>query len=240
MAINRALKLVDSQVSHCETPHFLGHRSRLKERFMISQNNIPDYEILEMVLFWSIPRKDVKDLAKTLLKEFGNISNIVHAAEDKLLSIEGVTNAVYTNFRLLKEILLRCMQSSILNKNIIASWDALVEYLRVTQGNIKTEQFRVLYLNLKNILIADELQEVGTVDQTAAYPREILKRALFHEAVAIILVHNHPSGNPEPSKADILLTKEIETGCKALSINLYDHVIVSTDNIYSFKSNCLL
>jgi DNA repair protein RadC len=237
MRINRELKLV---VDNSEMPHFLGHRSRLKERFMLSQNNIPDYEILEMVLFWGIPRKDVKDLAKKLLKEFGSISNIVHAAEDKLLSIHGVTNAVYANFRLLKEILLRCMQSNILKKNIITSWDALVEYLRITQGNIKTEQFRVLYLNTKNILIADELQEIGTVDQTAAYPREIFKRALFHEAVSIILVHNHPSGNPEPSNADILLTKEIESGCKSLHINLYDHVIVSTDDIFSFKSNFLL
>ncbi len=237
MSVNRALKLVSD---NCQAPHFLGHRSRLKERFMISCNNIPDYEILEMILFWAIPRKDVKDLAKKLLKEFGNISNIVNAPEDKLLSIDGVTSSVYVNFKLVKEILRRIMQSNILNRDVITSWDALLEYLRVTQGSVKTEQFRVLYLNTKNVLIADELQEVGTVDQTAAYPREILKRALFHEAVSVILVHNHPSGNPEPSKADIMLTKEIDNACKALNINLYDHVIVSRDNIYSFKSNCLI
>jgi len=220
--------------------HFLGHRARLRKRFMISQNNIPDYEILEMVLFWAIPRKDVKTLAKKLLKEFGSISNIIHTTHDKLLNIEGVTESICVNFKLLKEILKRTLQSNIMNKNIINSWDALIEYLRITQGSMKTEQFRVLFLNIKNILIADELQEVGTIDQTPAYPREIVKRALFHEASSIILVHNHPSGYPAPSKADMMLTRDIDVACKAIGVNLYDHIVVSINDVFSFKSNFLL
>lgn len=223
-----------------EEPQYLGHRLRLKERFMQFQYNLPDYEILEMVLFWAIPRKDVKDLAKTLLKEFGNLSNIIHADMDKLFAIKGTTQSIYANFRLLKEILRRTMQNNILGKDIISCWNDLVEYLRVTQGNIKTEQFRILFLNTKNILIEDELQEIGTVNQTPAYPREIVKRALFHEASAIILVHNHPSGNPNPSKDDIDLTAKIKEACRTLDIKLHDHVIVSKNDIYSFKSHNIL
>ena len=220
--------------------HKSGHRQRLKERFIKSPSSLHDYEILEMVLFWSIPRKDVKELAKNLLKEFGDISNIVNATHAKLLSIQGVTESVYVNMRLLKEILSRSLQNSVMGKNILSSWNALIEYLQGSQGNMPTEQFRILFLNKKNILIADELQETGTIDQTPVYPREVVKRALFHEASAIILVHNHPSGNPTPSKEDISLTRNIVNACKTMEVLVHDHVIICKHDFYSFKSNQLL
>ncbi|MGV2433053.1 MAG UNVERIFIED_CONTAM: DNA repair protein RadC [Rickettsiaceae bacterium] len=236
----RPIFIDDYTTTKQEEPHFLGHRQRLRDRFMKSRNALPDYELLEMVLFAAIPRKDVKELAKNLLKEFGDLSNIINADIDKLMTIKGVTQNVYVNFLLIKEILLRVMKSNVIGQNVINSWPSLVEYLRISQGNFKTEQFRILFLNTKNILISDELQETGTVNQTPAYPREIIKRALFHEASAIILVHNHPSGVPNPSNADITLTQDIERACRALSIKLHDHIIVSKNDIYSFREHGLI
>ena len=227
-------------MTHIIEDHKIGHRQRLKERFIKSPSSLHDYEILEMVLFWSIPRKDVKYLAKTLLKEFGDISSIINATHDKLLSIAGVTESVYINIRLLKELLSRSLKNIITDKNILSSWNALIEYLQGSQGNMSTEQFRILFLNKKNILIADELQEAGTIDQTPAYPREVVKRALFHEASAIILVHNHPSGNPKPSSEDIILTGDIANACKTIGVLVHDHVIICKNDFYSFKSNLLL
>lgn len=220
--------------------HKIGHRQRLKERFIKAPASLHDYEILEMILFSSIPRRDVKDLAKTLLRVFSDLSGVLNATEDKLLSVAGVTSSVYIHMRLLKEVLSRALKTTIKDKNILSSWNALIEYLQASQGNMQTEQFRTLFLNKKNILIADELQEIGTIDQTPVYPREIVKRALFHEASAIILVHNHPSGNPKPSPEDVNLTVEIIRACKTISVAVHDHVIICKDDFFSFKSNMLL
>ena len=220
--------------------HRIGHRQRLKERFVKSPSTMYDYEILEMVLFCSIPRKDVKELSKTLLKEFGDISSILNASYEQLLAIKGITNSVYIHMCLLKEVLSRSIKNKIVHKNILSSWNALIEYLQTSQGNIHTEKFRVLFLNKKNILIADELQETGTIDQTPVYPREIIKRILFHEASAIILVHNHPSGNPKPSTEDISLTGQIVNACETIGVTVHDHVIICKNDFYSFKSNMLL
>jgi DNA repair protein RadC len=140
----------------------------------------------------------------------------------------------------MREILTRMMKKKILHKHIRSSWNSLIEYLRVTMGESKTEQFKILFLNKKNILIADELQTAGTVDQTPVYPREVIKRALFHEASAIIIVHNHPSGNPSPSQSDIMLTNAIAGACKAVNVTLHDHVIITDGDYYSFKSNLLI
>lgn len=221
-------------------PHFIGHRSRLKDKFRRSPSSLPDYELLELILFWAVPRRDTKPLAKKLLAEFTDLQNIINADVDKLLTIPGVTEGICTNFLILREYLNRSLQQSVIKKNVLSSWGALVDYLKATMGVIKTEQFRILYLNKKNILIADELQTVGTVDQTPVYPREVVKRALFHEATAIILVHNHPSGDPTPSQADIELTKEIVKACGSLSVTVHDHVIISKNQVFSFKSNFLL
>lgn len=223
-----------------EIPHFLGHRKRLKEKFLLSTNHFSDYEILEILLFYAIPRKDVKPLAKTLLKTFGSLDGVINATHDKLLSVSGITDNTYIAFSVIKEIIQRMLKQNIMHQNILSSWDALLEYLKITMGHNKTEQSRILFLNKKNILIADELQNVGTVDQTPLYPREVVKRALFHESSAIILVHNHPSGNPTPSKADITLTQSIIDACNTINVTVHDHVIISKNNFYSFKSNLLI
>jgi DNA repair protein RadC len=220
--------------------HYVGHRQRLKERFISSPVSLPDYEILEMLLFCSVPRRDVKDLAKRLLKEFEDISGLLNSSRDKLMNIDGVTQSICTHIMLIKETLNRSMKSAVADKNILSSWGALIEYLRASQGNAPTERLRVLFLNKKNCLVADEVQDAGTIDQTPVYPREIIKRVLFNNASAIILVHNHPSGNPKPSKADITLTSEIESACKTIGVIVHDHVIVCKNEFYSFKSNMLL
>lgn len=218
----------------------IGHRKRLKERFTRSPASLHDYEILEMLLFLSVPRKDVKNLAKNLLKEFGDLSNIINANYDRLRVVDGITQTIYTNMRLIKELWGRALKTTISNKNILSSWNALIGYLQNVQGNTSTEQLRILFLNKKNVLIADELQETGTIDQTPVYPREILKRALFHEASAIILVHNHPSGNPKPSPEDITMTNNIVNTCAAIGVLVHDHVIICKNDFFSFKSHMLL
>jgi DNA repair protein RadC len=224
-----------------DSPHYFGHRTRIKERFLKSpRGTFSELELLEMILFWSIPRKDVKPIAKTLIKSFGNLTGIVNANYDKLINTKELSHHTIINILLLKEILEKILHGEIIKKNILSSWSALIDYLKVSMGASKTEQFRILFLNKKNILLADEVQPYGTVDQTPIYPREVVKRALFYEASAIILVHNHPSGNPTPSGADIAVTKQIMEACKTVNISIHDHVIVTNKDIYSFKSNLLL
>ena len=222
-------------------PHYSGHRIRIKERFLKSQKGtFSELELLEMILFWSIPRKDVKPTAKLLMASFGNIAGIINAGYDKLSAHKDIAKNTIINMLLIKEVLDRILQGEIMQKNILASWSSLIDYLRVSMGNSKTEELRILFLNKKNILIADEIQPYGTVDQTPIYPREVVKRALFHEASALILVHNHPSGNPSPSSADISVTKQIVEACNTFNISVHDHIIVTAKEIYSFKSNLLL
>lgn len=220
--------------------HYSGHRKRLKERFSLASSSFAEYELLELILFWSNPRKDVKPLAKELLNTFGTISKLIHADSSKFADIQGVTQATLCNFLLIKEILRRVLKTKIESENVLSSWASVIDYLQVTMGHNQIENFRILFLNKKNILIADELQEVGTLDQTPVYPREVVKRALFHEASSIILVHNHPSGNSDPSKADINLTNRIVEACKSLGIIVHDHVIIAKNSFFSFKSHLLL
>lgn len=222
-------------------PHYIGHRKRVKERFVTSgAANFSDYELLELMLFSSIPRKDVKPLAKKLLENFSSITDLINIDKEILLSISGTNENLYINFAIVRELINRALKQKIINKNIIASWGSLIDYLKVNMGNMRLEQFRVLFLNKKNILIADEVLSQGTIDQAAVYPREIIKRALFNEASNIILVHNHPSGSPDPSKADIDMTNIIVDMCKTINIIVHDHVIISNNKYFSFKSNMLL
>lgn len=222
-------------------PHYLGHRQRLKERLLsVPPESWADYELLELILFFAIPRKDVKPLAKKLLARFGNLSTVINTSKDQLLDVEGTNNGVYVIFFTVRELINRILKQKIINQNIISSWSALLDYLKTSMGNLKLEQFRVLFLNKKNTLIADEVMNTGTIDQAPVYPREIIKRALFHEASAIILVHNHPSGDSKPSKADIELTNRIVETCSAVNIAVHDHVIIGNNIYYSFKSNLLL
>lgn len=221
-------------------PHYIGHRKRLQQKFLKSSSSVADYELLELILFWSIPRKDIKPLAKQLLNQFGSLNNIINTNPEKILNIIAVNKNVANNFAVLRELIRRILQNKVIKENVISSWNALVDYLKVSMGNMNIEQFRILFLNKKNILLADELQSSGTVDQTSVYPREIVKRVLFYEATAIILVHNHPSGDPTPSKSDIDLTKQIADACAVINVIIHDHVIISSTKFYSFKSNLLL
>jgi DNA repair protein RadC len=224
-----------------QPPHYIGHRKRLKEKFLKADPAaFNDYELLELLLFQSTPRKDVKPLAKQMLQEFGDFNQLINAERKKILAIDEATESSFLQIRIIKELINRVFQDRIRNTNIISSWSALLEYLKFNMGCLKLEQFRVLFLNKKNMLLADEVMATGTIDQTPVYPREIVKKALFHEAGAIILVHNHPSGNSKPSNADIDLTAQIVNACNTINVSVHDHVIIGNGEYYSFKSNMLL
>lgn len=223
-----------------DTPHYIGHRQRLRQRIVMSAENLADYELLEMILFSVIPRKDVKPLAKELLTRFGSLADLINTDKEKLLNIKGTNDNLYINFVTMRELTNRMLKQKVMNHNVISSWSILIDYLKATMGNMKTEQFRILFINKKNILIADEVLSQGTIDQATIYPREIIKRALFNEAGAIILVHNHPSGVSKPSNTDIKLTHKIVETCANVNISVHDHVIIAANEYFSFKSNMLL
>ncbi|WP_341753310.1 MULTISPECIES: RadC family protein [unclassified Candidatus Tisiphia] len=223
-----------------DTPHYIGHRQRLRQRIVMSAENLANYELLEMILFSVIPRKDVKPLAKELLTRFGSLADLINTDKEKLLNIKGTNDNLYINFVTMRELTNRMLKQKVMNHNVISSWSILIDYLKATMGNMKTEQFRILFLNKKNILIADEVLSQGTIDQATIYPREIIKRALFNEAGAIILVHNHPSGVSKPSNTDIKLTHKIVETCANVNISVHDHVIIAANEYFSFKSNMLL
>lgn len=222
-------------------PHYVGHRKRVKEKFLQAKSeSFGDYELLELVLFQALPRRDVKPIAKNLLKNFGGFNQLLHADQDKILAVEGATESVFLQLKIMRELMGRVFRSKVLKKNIISSWSALLDYLTFNMGSLRLEQFRILFLNKKNILISDEVMATGTIDETPVYPREIVKKALFYEAGAIILVHNHPSGNAKPSNSDIDLTTKIVNACSTVNVTVHDHVIIGGNDYYSFKSNMLL
>lgn len=219
-------------------PHYIGHRDRLRERLLASRKGtLPDYEILELLLFATRPRGDTKPLAKQLIAEFGSFARVLEACPEALKSVKGVNDAVIATFRTVQEASVRLIKEELTEKTVLQSWKALLDYCRATMGHLKTEQFRVLFLDTKHQVIADELQEAGTIDRAAVYPREIVKRALYLEAASIILVHNHPSGDSSPSRADINITKQIIAAAATVGIQVHDHVIISNKSHYSFKSN---
>ncbi|MEL6808242.1 MAG: DNA repair protein RadC [Pseudomonadota bacterium] len=221
-----------------KTPSYMAdHRKRLRTRFMEGgAGAMPDYELLELVLFRAIPRQDVKPLAHLLMAEFGDFNRVVSAPLDRLRSIKGVGDAVIIELKVVEAAAQRLARARILNRHVISSWDALVDYCHTTMAHRETEQFRVLFLDRKNVLIADEEQGKGTVDHVPVYPREVAKRALELNASALILVHNHPSGDPTPSQSDIDMTNQMEKACGALGLTLHDHLIVGKSRELSFKS----
>ena len=224
-----------------EQKHYIGHRQRLRERFLnSSKGSLPDYELLEIMLFAAIPRSDVKPLAKQLLLRFGNLAGVITAHNDELKTIKGVNNIVLSQLKAVQDMAERLIKQEIEDKPVVQSWKALLDYCRASMGHLKKEQFRMLFLNKKLMIIADEVQEYGTVDQTPVYPREVVKRALQLEASSIIMVHNHPSGDVQPSKADIQITKQIMQASESVGIILHDHVIISSKSHYSFKSNGMM
>ncbi len=213
-----------------------GHRERLRDRFMLGGDKaLPDYEMLELVLFNAIPRRDTKPLAKELIARFGTFSEVVSAPETRLREIKGVSDRVVTELKLVRAAALRLMQGQIMERKVLSSWDQVVAYCRAAMAYEAREQFRILFLDKKNNLIADEMQQQGTVDHTPVYVREVVKRALELSATAIILVHNHPSGDPTPSRADIDMTKIIVEAAKPLGVLVHDHIIVGRDRVVSFK-----
>lgn len=218
-----------------------GHRQRLRTRFLKGGGDgMPDYELIEMVLFAAIPRGDVKPLAKRLLKRFGSFADTIAAPVEALQEIEGMGEASVAALKVVEQAAQRLGQEQVLNMPVLSSWDRLIEYCRMRLGRAEREHFRVLFLNRKNVLIADEEQQRGTIDHTPVYPREVVKRALQLGASAIIMLHNHPSGDPEPSKGDIDMTREIRETAERLGIQLHDHVIVSKNGHRSFKTMGLL
>ena len=217
------------------------HRARLRARFMSGgADAMPDYELLELILFRSIPRKDVKPLARALLDQFGDFNRVISASPERLSKMSGIGDAVICDLKVIQSAAQRMSRARIMQRHVISSWDALLDYCHTTMAHRETEQFRVLFLDRKNVLIADEEQAEGTVDHVPVYPREVAKRALEVNASAIILVHNHPSGDPTPSQSDIAMTRKIEMALEALSITLHDHLIIGASAELSFRSDGLL
>lgn len=213
------------------------HRKRLRERFMHGgADAMPDYELLELVLFRAVPRQDVKPLARQFLEKFGDFNGVLTADPDRLEEVSGVGPAIATEFKIVLAASQRLARSRVQNRDVISSWDALIDYCHTTMAHGETEVFRVLYLDRKNTLIADEEQARGTVDHVPVYPREIVKRALELNASAFILVHNHPSGDPTPSDADISMTTQINDAAQALGLTLHDHLIIGRSKELSFRS----
>ncbi len=217
------------------------HRKRLRDRFLTGgATAMPDYELLELVLFRSLPRCDVKPLARKLLEEFGDFNRVLSAPVERLCAVRGVGDAVAVDLKVVEASAHRLARSRILQQHVISSWDALLDYCRTAMAHHEIEQFRILFLDRKNVLIADEEQARGTVDHVPVYPREVVKRALELNASALILVHNHPSGDPTPSESDIAMTEKIGDAANALSITLHDHLIIGKSAEFSFQSEGLL
>ncbi len=213
------------------------HRKRLRDRFMSGgAAAMPDYEMLELVLFRAIPRQDVKPLARLLLETFGDFNRVLSAPLERLAKVNGVGEAVITELKIVEASAHRLARARVLQRHVLSGWDALLDYCHTTMAHRETEQFRVLYLDRKNVLIADEEQARGTVDHVPVYPREVAKRALELNASALILVHNHPSGDPTPSQSDIDMTMRIQDACQALGLVLHDHLIIGKSNELSFRS----
>jgi DNA repair protein RadC len=224
-----------------EKSSHIGHRQRLRNRFLKNgANSVADYELLEMILFASNARADTKPIAKKLINHFGNFAKVMHAQPNELAKISGIGEAVIASIKIVHAASERMLKTEAQQGQIISSWTSLLDYCRISMGHKNIEEFRVLFLNNKNILIADESQTFGTINHAPVYPREIVKRSLELGAASIILAHNHPSGDPKPSRDDIDVTKQIIMAAAALGINVYDHIIIAGNKHYSFKSNGLL
>ena len=229
-------KTSDPQGQPTEVPHYHGHRMRLRERFRgAGADALSDYELLEMVLFRAIPRGDVKPLAKSLIKKFGSFAEAIHAPEARLREIDGVGEATVTELKLIAAAAHRIAKGQLQRRTLLSSWNDVIGYCRTSMAFADKEQFRILFLDKRNQLISDEVQQIGTVDHTPVYPREVIKRALELSATAIILVHNHPSGDPTPSQADVQMTKAIMDIAGPLGISVHDHIIVGKNGHTSLK-----
>nr|WP_279605762.1 DNA repair protein RadC [Methylobacterium sp. J-048] len=219
-----------------EPPHYHGHRDRLREKFATAGGEtLPDYELLELILFRAIPRRDVKPLAKALVARFGSFAEVLSAEPARLMEVEGVSAGLAADLKVIEAAGRRLARGALRERSLLNSWSALHDYLRTTMAFAPREEFRILFLDKRNHLIADEVQGRGTVDHTPVYPREVVRRALELSATAIILAHNHPSGDPTPSAADVTMTREIVAVLAPLKIVVHDHVILGRNGHASLK-----
>jgi DNA repair protein RadC len=219
-----------------DIPHYHGHRDRLRERFLNGgPDALPDYELLELILFMAIPRRDIKPLAKELILKFGTLAGVLNAPMAELEKFDGLSENTIIALKAIQVAGHRMLKQEVMNRPVLNSWSRLMEYCQATMAHETREHFRILFLNKRNELIADETQQSGTVDHTPVYPREVIKRALELDATAIILCHNHPSGDPKPSQDDIVMTNAIIEAATPMNIIVHDHLIVSKKGTASFK-----
>ena len=238
---DQKIQLSSTATLQSSTPHYHGHRDRLRQRFVEGgPDALPDYELLELLLFLVIPMKDVKPLAKDLIAKFGSLSGVLNADIAELTKIKGISENAAIGLKSIQVAGHRLLKQELMNKPVLNSWSRLMDYCQATMAHETIEHFRVLFLNKKNELIADEVQQSGTVDHTPAYPREIIKRALALDATALILCHNHPSGDPKPSQDDIVMTQAVVDAGAAMNIIIHDHIVVSRKGTKSFKQMGLL
>jgi DNA repair protein RadC len=224
-----------------EVPHYVGHRDRLRARFRDAGGEaVSDYELLELILFRTIPQRDLKPLAKELLVKFGSFAEVLAAAPARLMEVKGIKEATATDLKIVQAAASRLARGQVKKRPVLSSWSAVLDYCRTAMAFSDKEQFRVLFLDKRNQVITDEVQQTGTVDHTPVYPREVVKRALELSATALILVHNHPSGDPTPSQADIHMTQSIVGIAKPLGIAVHDHIIVGKDGHASLRGMKLI
>ncbi|HMN54913.1 MAG TPA: DNA repair protein RadC [Sphingopyxis sp.] len=223
-----------------EAPDHAGHRARLRTRLLGEPEAMADYELIEYLLALAIPRRDTKPLAKALLREFGSLAQVISADPDRLRRVDGMGDGAVAALKIVQAASLRMLKGALRDKPLLSSWDALLDWLRADMGPIDIERVRVLYLNSRNMLIRDEVASEGSIDQSAIYVREVVKRALELGAAAIILVHNHPSGNAEPSRQDIAITRDIAEAAGKLGIVLHDHIIVGGADYRSLRAMGLI
>ena len=217
-------------------PHYHGHRERLRSRFREAGSDaVSDYELPELVLFRAIPQRDIKPFAKELIVKFGSFAEVVAASRARLKKIKGIGDAAADELKIIHAAANRLARGQVQKRPVLSSWSNVIDYCRTAMAYAEKEQFRLLFLDKRNQLIADELQQIGTVDHTPFYPREVVKRAPELSATALILVHNHPSGDPTPSRADILMTQSIIDVAKPLGIAVHDHIIVGKNGHASLK-----
>lgn len=219
-----------------QKPHFHGHRDRLRERFAKDNGaGLADYELLEILLFRILPRRDTKPIAKALIDRFGSFAEVLAAPPNLLTEIDGIGPTAVTDLKVVLAASQRVAKAKVKERPTLGSWNELLDYCHAQMAFENKEQFRILFLDKKNKLIADEVQQVGTVDHTPVYPREVIKRTLELSATALILLHNHPSGDPTPSNADIQMTRAIDEIAKPLGITLHDHVIIAKNGHTSMR-----
>ena len=229
-----------ASLAESDAPHYHGHRERLRERFLNAPGAVPDYEILELLLASVIPRRDVKPMAKAMLDRWGSLADVLSADVEELMGFDGMGKASATVLKVIPEAAFRLARAPLFERSVLSQWDTLLDYCNTTMSTLPTEHVRLLFLDKKHKLIQDEIQQRGTVDHTPLYPREVVRRALELHASSVIMVHNHPSGDPTPSKNDIEVTRQVRDALRTMNILLIDHVIVGRNSRYSFKSMGLI